>query len=813
MTITRENLKVFKPELLGSSDDAGGMRTKNEVQSGKLNELFSAISDIDHAQSSIDIAKCYPALDTANTSILLDGHVFISEPPSDPLVSMFLVESDALGDSDRMIEMKEILESSVTAGSLIRSGAPGFLPNQNSFSREYLESTYMFDGKEYRRTTHLRVGQVIAITVEYLGVEDIQWPRITHYARVTDINAPGNSHGNIVFDPPIKVATPEWDLVINDDNYCTKLRLVNDASPITFHGVTKLTAATSGQSLPVRETSQNLLPVITSEKVHSGLTISNGDDGAAIVRKTVTQPATSSQTYTFDTSDKMPAVEGVEANTPVLSFTSNGVAYDNASAIITETAGSLSVTLSRKADIGTPVSVAYISSQQYAGYSSADAFPAESKVTKGTLSGTCLYAPTGSRNTFVERDDGLYPPYNHVNQSRIGIINYDTGAIVYDNDAVYDDVQYSCLVEKPESATNAQYVLPVEAPVLETFYLQVETTAGVLLSASADAAGTITGSNVSGSIVSGLVTLNFATAVKLSTLIYNITELVNSLPPAELYGLNPLRIPNSGIIPIFREWGTVALQHTQYQPVTGPSAGQTKNIRAGARFADITDANGASLWTATNDHYTLDAQAGTVTINSDFTGFTAPFVLSDTIGELALVTAVNKDSVSIASDLTQEYPINSTVASVQVLGDLQARVGKVRDMTAWSNNWDLDGAPATGNLNTVDYPIELTNDTAVNEDWVLLFTSPTAFRCVGKRIGQIALGDTLTDFAPINPLTNSPFFIIRAGAFGGGWNAGEAIRFETFASAKPLMALRTVQAGHSQITTDKAVLSFRGNES
>ncbi|MDR8523481.1 hypothetical protein [Shewanella fidelis] len=813
MTITRENLKVFKPELLGSSDDAGGMRTKNEVQSGKLNELFSAISDIDHAQSSIDIAKCYPALDTANTSILLDGHVFISEPPADPLVSLFLVESDDLDDAARMLEMKEILESAVTAGSLFRSGAPGFLPNQNSFSREYLNSTYMFNGKEYRKTTHLRVGQIIAITVEYLGVEDNQWPRFTHYAMVTDINAPGNSAGNIVFDPPMKQATPDSSVSINGHSQCTKLRLVNDANPLKYHGVTKLTAATTSSTLPVRETSQNLLPAIRSEKVHSGLTISVNDDGANIVRKTLTQPATSSQTYTFDSSDKMPAVDGVEPNTAVLSFISGGVTYGNLSGIITESAGILSVTLSRTPDIGTPVSVAYIPAPQYLGYNSGDAFPSNSKIVRGTLLGTYVLASTGQRYSFIEKDDGIYTTVSNYRTYRIGIMNYDTGEITYEDSSQYYDVEYTCLVEQPESTTSTQYVLPVESPILETFYLQVETTAGALISASCDASGNINGTNVSGLIVNGLVTLNFAVGVELSTLIYNITELVNSLPPAELYGLNPLRIPSSGIIPIFRKWGTVALQHTQYQPITAPSAGQTKNIRAGARFADITDANGASLWTATNDHYTLDTQAGTVEINSDFAGFTAPFVLSDTIGELALVTDVGTNQLQLASELTQEYPINSTVASVQVLGDLQARVGKVRDMTAWSNNWDLDGDPATGNLNTVDYPIELTNDTAVNEDWVLLFTSDSSFRCIGKRIGQIAIGDTLNDFTPINPLTNSPFFIIRAAAFGGGWSAGEAIRFETFASAKPLMALRTVQAGHSQITTDKAVLSFRGNES
>lgn len=263
---------------------------------------------------------------------------------------------------------------------------------------------------------------------------------------------------------------------------------------------------------------------------------------------------------------------------------------------------------------------------------------------------------------------------------------------------------------------------------------------------------------------------------------------------------------------MFRRWGTVALSHTQVQQVTG-SVGTVFTIRENAQFVDITDANGASLWTTNNDHFTVNKVAGTVTINSDFTGFATPFVLSDTIMELGLVSSFSGNSLVLAKPLAREYPAGTTLASVQILGDLQARVGRVRDMTAWANNWDLDGDPATGNVNAVDYPFEVKNTTAVNEDWVLIMTSATAFRCVGRRLGQIAAGDTLNDFAPINPLTNAPYFIIRSGAFGGGWQQGEAIRFATFAASNPIMLLRNVQVGHSQITTDKAVLSFFGNES
>ncbi|RPA57256.1 hypothetical protein EGC86_20860 [Shewanella frigidimarina] len=810
MSITRNDLKIFKPEQLGTSDDAGGQRTRNAVQSGKLNELFTAISDIDHAQSSLDIVKCYPALDTIDTGTLLDAHVFISQPPSDPLVSMLLVEADALDDEDRMVEMKEILESSVTAGSLIRQGAPGFLPNQNSFSREYLQSTYMFDGKEYRKTTSLRVGQVIAITVEYAGIEDADWPRKTHYAMVTDTNAPGNSEGNIVFDPPIDFATPDYNVTVNATSNCTKLRLTNEASPLTFHGVSKLTAASSNKNLAVQAVQQNLLPVVLSEQVKTGQAISDGD----IVRKTVSQNATTAQSYQFALVDVLQGANIAVDYTPITSYTSGGIQYGSDDAIVVVSSDTVSVTLSRKPDLNTPVSLQYISGVSYQNYDNADAFPVDRELVPNTLTGKVTRQSTPYQ--FTERDGALYiTVYSGFGvtiqeEIRAAIVDYQTGIITLENGI--SNLVYVGLVIAPESANVATFVLNASDALLDTFYVQVFTVGDVLISASCDSNGTVTGTGISGSIVNNLVQLSFTQDVKLSTLRYDITEQVRNLPPADIYGLNPLRIPNAGIVDIYRAWGTIAVSHTDYQNIVSPSNGTVITIRTGSNFVDISDATGASLWTATSDLFSVDSAAGTVTLNSDFSGFTAPFILSDTISELALVTAVNTNTVTISAALSREYPIGSSVASVQILGDLQARVGKVRDMTSWANNWDLDGEAAQGTLNTVDYPIEVTNAAAVNEDWVLVFTSTTAFRCVGKRIGQIATGDTVNDFAPINSLTNQPYFVIRAGAFGAGWNPGEAIRFSTVASAKPVMPIRTVQAGHSQINTDRAVLAFRGNE-
>jgi hypothetical protein len=201
-----------------------------------------------------------------------------------------------------------------------------------------------------------------------------------------------------------------------------------------------------------------------------------------------------------------------------------------------------------------------------------------------------------------------------------------------------------------------------------------------------------------------------------------------------------------------------------------------------------------------------------VTLLGTFTGFTAPFVLTHTLAEEAMVINKTVDSIELASPLVRSYPISSTVASVQVLGDLQSRVSEVWDMTSWSGNWSARDTSATANLNVIDYPISVTNQGAVNEEWLLLMTSSTSYRCIGKSLGQIATGDTINTFAPINPRTAQPYFVLPASAWGGGWTPGEAIRFTTFAASKPTMLVRSVSPGHSMIDKDSITLMLRGNE-
>lgn len=803
MTILRSDLAIFKPEQLGNSEQAGGQRTNNKVTSGLLNDLFTPISDIDHAQSAVNIVKCFPTLNTLGTEQLIGSHIFVNRPPVDPLVSVLIVESDELNDNSRMPDMVEILESSVTAGALINSSGPEFLQYQDNFSKSYLTMTEPGTAKVV--TSTLNVGDIIAISVEYTGTENTTYPRAVHYAQVTELEL-----NSVIFSPGIEFATPAPTVSINGQTGCTKLRKTNSNASLIYHGVTTLTAtaATNAVNIPVVGTKQSLVPSVLVQQSYINQTIGGDDTGdSTITLKTTSQTTTSANTYNFTLPDLLPEGNANVNYRPSVLYTSIDYGLRGANQL-TIGAGSLSATLGYPHVVGSEVIVSYLSTSQYENYSTPTAFPANRKVVNGTLNATVMYG--GSRVKVFEIDSLLYVSVSG-GYIPAGSLDYETGVITPAN-LLFTAFQYSALLEIPVTSINTLFPLPFANPKLDTFYFRVVSNTGSLISGASNLSGVISGSGVSGLIENGMVFIEFSTSVNLSTLRYDVIDLYESLPPADTYGLNPLRMPANGVVSIFRRWGVVAIQHSQYQTVASPAPGQVKTIRSNVRFADITDAENRSLWTAVNTHYTLDIEAGTVTINSNFPGFTAPFTLVDTIGELALVSNVGDTSVSIAAGLSREYPVGSTVASVQNMGDLQARVGPVRDMTSWSNNWDIDGTPATANLNTAAYPIEVTNDSAVNEDWVIIFTSATNFRLVGRNIGQVATGDTLNDFIPINTVVNKPYFIIRSEAFGGGWSPGEAIRFETFAASKPVMLVRVVKSGHSQIDTDRAIISFRGNE-
>ena len=87
------------------------------------------------------------------------------------------------------------------------------------------------------------------------------------------------------------------------------------------------------------------------------------------------------------------------------------------------------------------------------------------------------------------------------------------------------------------------------------------------------------------------------------------------------------------------------------------------------------------------------------------------------------------------------------MSSALLFGDMFARVTGVFDQVTWTYVWSdaRIGANATGEYNTVNYPIEVLNNGAVTERWRINFTSANAFQVIGENLGVIATGTTAAD--------------------------------------------------------------------
>lgn len=814
----RTDLKIFKSERMTQNPNAGGQRTGQEVINGKLNDVFRNISDIAHAQSAVDISKVYPSVHTNDQQLLQDAHVLINEPPVDPLVDVMLIEAPNINDASERRDIIDAIESGVVPGIALRSGLSGMIAGQDSISAADLRTTTPLPGEQ--PNVSLATGQVVAISVEYTGALNPDFPRFTHICQITELESrltstwPVNRAEiiSVRFSPPLPQNAPGRNISINQQLNCTKLRAVTSSDTVVYHGSSILTNNSAGTDLHVSKTFGRLIPRISQVELRPLNQVFIGDNG--LIRSVISIPA-AGLTYNIQINDF--------ADLPFSGFEIDYITAGRLRSITLTNASIsnniLSFVLPFNPTPGTEVTIQYYSSTRYAAFNNATAVPGNWIILPATIrNGSVLLTSTGNRHTVQPDPDDAsrLRVFNSATYAHIlaAIIDPEDGSATYFNG--YDDLQFEAVIENMaannESSTSITFSIPFAEFVISSLHISVTSSTGSLLTASADSNGTITGTNISGTVTGNAVQLLFSTPVRLSTLFYNVDEIVVLSPPASLYGINPLRLVNGGRVPLYRPFGVINLSHNEYQSATSLAPAQTFSLRPDS-FIDIVDSEGVSLWHPLDQHFEYDKETGVVTI-VDVNGFTGPFEIIDALSELALVTEVGENTLRIASPTVGTFPAGTVVSSVKILKDLQASVSNLFDMTVWSNVWSdtITGTPATASFNQLNYPIEVVNQSAINERWVIIFIgSSTAFRCVGEQLGQIATGDTLTDFAPINPNTGEPYFVIRKEGWGGGWNPGECLRFNTVAASRPLVLLRSVSAGHSQIEQDSIRLHFRGN--
>lgn len=800
----RDELAIFKPQKTGNSPTAGGPRSNQKVINGKLNEVFDGISVIGYGQGTVEFAKVYPGVASNNTELLKSAHVYFSEAPQDPQVSM-LIASAKVNDADLLDAMKSAVQVGRSVADLMGDLDEAILGQDRINSR-----------------LPVKAGDVVAICIEYSGATDPSFARATHFCQVTDVLTElyvtgvaaqqyvmATRQAGFLISPALPFALPAATQAINGQKPCAKLRRTKyDTSAVKFHGTTTLIAnAASGATvLSVATTRASILPALTSTKSYTAM----GQDSTNVelVRKVQVLPAQPSQTYFFPDTDLFTTPHaGIDPTVYVAYVAAGSLVVEKTTYAIA--ANGVTVSLRTRADAGTNVALSYLSSARYS-ILTANPFVLNSsaRIVPGTVIGTVAktdetvsVSDVAGQLIYTKVNNGL------TEQVSAGTINYATGVVTLHSP--WTNRSLAAVAATVMNRTNVQFVLPYPGVINSTIYISARTVSNQIVSCSGASDGSISGANVNGTITNGVVSLTFATAVDDSSIRLDFSATARLLPPAELYGINPVKLPDGASADIFHKWGMIVVSDTQTQTLATPAVGQTISGRAGA-FITVRSADGTDLWSFTNEFYAHNKATGQIVLNK-IAGVNLPLIITDTLSELVMVKSIAGNQLTLTTALSGTYPAGSTVSSVAILGDLQAGVVNVRDATAWDGDFELVGTPSVANLNIVDFPIQVTNNAAINEQWAIKFDSATAFKCYGMGVGMVGAGSIQQTFTPINPATSQPYFTIPQQAFGGGWSAGEVILFSTVAAAKPLILMRCVSPGHSGLEQDSMTLMFAGN--
>lgn len=291
---------------------------------------------------------------------------------------------------------------------------------------------------------------------------------------------------------------------------------------------------------------------------------------------------------------------------------------------------------------------------------------------------------------------------------------------------------------------------------------------------------------------------------------FNATSYAYIPLDAGLLGINPVRLPTDGRVPVFRPGDLALVHHTA--TVSGTySNGQTVNLgRVRVSRVRCRDAAGVLIDEA---RYTTNLDLGTLTWTNVAT-LAQPITIEHTIYDMGLLSDVQiNGSLTMTRQLTHDYPLGSFVSSLLFAGDLWGRYTNLFEQQAWTGAWsdDLIGSAPVASYNDTTYPLIITNDGAVTERWLIKFTNSSQVDVIGETVGVIASGLSITnDIAPINPNTGKPYFLLDNDGWGGGWVSGNVLRFNTFGAGYPLWIARTIKQGLPTHPNDSFALNVVG---
>lgn len=280
-----------------------------------------------------------------------------------------------------------------------------------------------------------------------------------------------------------------------------------------------------------------------------------------------------------------------------------------------------------------------------------------------------------------------------------------------------------------------------------------------------------------------------------TTLRYNSVSYFYLPIDAEILGLDPVRLPQDGRVPIFLVGSYVVIGHTATTPPATVSNGQAINCaRTRLSRVRLVGADGKTIHAG----YTVDLDAGILT-PVDVSGWLQPVHVEHRIEQLERLRDVQiNGDIATVGQLAHDFPAGSTISSAITATTLRAQVSQFWDQHTWDGiTWadSIIGNPAAATYNDMLAPVELTNAGALTERFALRFTNSTTFECIGEHVGFIGSGTINADFAPLNPVGNAPYFTLRALGWGSGWAAGNVQFLHIVGAIAPFACIRTVQMG------------------
>lgn len=298
--------------------------------------------------------------------------------------------------------------------------------------------------------------------------------------------------------------------------------------------------------------------------------------------------------------------------------------------------------------------------------------------------------------------------------------------------------------------------------------------------------------------------------VQADTLRYNAVGYTYLPIDPVILGLNTVRLPPDGRVPIFRPSDYVVIGHTGKIGPVALAAGQIIDCgRERLSRVRFVGADGLVI----NSGYTADLDLGRIAID-DVTGWAQPVTIQHRIEDMRVVRDVQiNGQLTFTAPVSHNFPLGSYVSSALVGGDLNARAQPSFGQVNWTSVWSDTpiGGAAGGTFNELQNPITVTNAGAMTERWAIVFTGSTSFQVRGEHLGVIATGNTGADCAPMNPTNpGHPYFAIPAVGWGLGWAVGNVLRFNTVGAGLPFDVVRTILPGPETVAEDDFLLLARG---